>query len=114
MADSTRQKRVEERILRILSSMFLTEFSEPLNQILINRVEISGDLRIAKVFYSLFQTENRKRAEEKLGKESKRIRFFLAKKLDHLKNVPELIFKYDDGLQNAIKMEELFDKIKKD
>lgn len=78
-------------------------------------VKITPDLFEARVYLSMFQIKDTQAALLKFEEKNKEIRKELGTRVRHqLRSVPELKFFIDDTLDYVFKMEELFDKIKKD
>jgi ribosome-binding factor A len=112
MANERRGYRVAERI-QILIAQELQRVSDPrLTLITISRCEISPDLKHAKIFWMLFgDEEKRSLAAEALDESTSMFRKYLASQLK-LRTVPSIKFIYDSSLDEAQKMEELFQRIR--
>ncbi len=81
----------------------------------ISAVKITPDLFEARVYLSMFKIKDTQAVLLKFEEKNKEIRKELGSRVRHqLRSVPELKFYIDDTLDYAFKMEELFDKIKKD
>lgn len=80
----------------------------------ITAVDTSKDLSHAKVYISVFSTdENKKKATlDAIVSDAKRIRYELAKSMT-IRTVPELHFVYDDSIDYGDKMDKLLNKIAK-
>jgi ribosome-binding factor A len=78
-------------------------------------VKITPDLFEARVYLSMFQINDTQLALHKFEEKNKEIRKELGLRVRHqLRSIPELKFFIDDTLDYVFKMEELFEKIKKD
>lgn len=78
-------------------------------------VKITPDLFEARVYLSMFQVKDTQAALLKFEEKNKEIRKELGMRVRHqLRSVPELKFFIDDTLDYVFKMEELFNKIKKE
>ena len=78
-------------------------------------VKITPDLFEARIFLSMFQIKDTQAALLKFEEKNKEIRKELGTRVRHqLRSVPELKFFIDDTLDYVFKMEELFNKIKKE
>ncbi len=67
--------------------------------ITVTTVRVSPDLGVAKVYVSIFPTENREAVLELVRENARTLRHELAKKVRHqLRVVPELAFFLDDSL----------------
>ena len=81
----------------------------------ISAVKITPDLFEARVYLSMFKINDTQAALLKFEEKNKEIRKELGARVRHqLRSIPELKFYIDDSLDYAFKMEELFEKIKKD
>ncbi len=116
MAESVRQQRVNQAILRTVSVIILREYGDSsIGNVIVSRVKVSPDLRFATVYYKLLSEATPKAlVDEALKSEIRHIRFLLAKEINHLKNVPDLTFVFDTEIDKMMKMEALFDSIKKE
>ena len=72
----------------------------------ITEVEVSPDLRFARVYVSGFKEEETQRVVDELQQRRGRIRSFLGKRI-HLRYTPELDFRYDDTSARAGRIEAL-------
>ena len=78
-------------------------------------VKVTPDLFEARVYLSMFQVKDTQAALLKFEEKNKEIRKELGSRVRHqLRSVPELKFFIDDTLDYVFKMEELFNKIKKE
>lgn len=112
--ESTRQQKVSRLIQRELSQVFMREGSWLFDRIMVSvtTVRISPDLSVAKIYLSIFGTNDKKKVIQNLDHHKPRIRYLLGQQLkNQLRIVPELIFYLDDSLDYAEKMEEVFKKI---
>jgi len=74
-------------------------------------VKLTDDLLSARIFYSVFGSEeDKKKAAGILKEKTKEIRHQLAEKLN-LRRTPTIIFEYDDTNETADKVFELLKKI---
>ncbi len=70
----------------------------------ITEIEISTDLAHAKVFYSqLGSEEDKAKTIKGLQSATKKIHFELCKRINYIKTVPLLHFKFDDGIDRGFK-----------
>jgi ribosome-binding factor A len=103
-----------------LKELFLAEISQALrnvNGINANGIltltgsELTRDSKVLYVFYSVLGTaDDRRRKALILAANAREIRSLLFKRL-RLKNVPELVFKFDDTPEKAAHIEELFNQL---
>jgi ribosome-binding factor A len=114
-AMSRRIERVEKLIKEEISLIFLHELQDklPNNEIgfvTITGVKVSADLKIAKVYISVFDKEKREEVLEKIKFKTGFIRSLLASRIK-IKFTPELKFFIDDTLDYVEKIEGLIKKI---
>jgi ribosome-binding factor A len=111
-----RVDRIEEQLRMELSEIIGREVQDPrVHLISITRVKVSPDLRHARVFIStLGGADERKKALQGLRSAAGYTRKSLGQRLHHLRRVPELIFEYDDTIEEELRIEKLFSEIKSD
>jgi len=108
--ESTRQQKVARQIQKDLSEIFMRESREVANgkMITVTAVRMSPDLSFAKVYLSIFPSDNASEFLDKLQHHVKHIRLELGKKVRHqLRIVPELAFFIDDSLDYMEHIDEL-------
>ncbi len=106
--DYPRSHRVADFIQRELSGLIRTELKDPRisPMLTIASVEVSRDLSVAKVFFSLFDPEERQETQEALGRASGFLRRQLARQMN-TRSVPQLRFHYDDSAERGAHMSAL-------
>ena len=117
MEESKRQKQVAGLINEELNDIFLRMNMTMLDggMISVASVKITPDLFEVRVYLSMFQVKDQQAVLEKFEEKNKEIRKELGRRVRHqLRSIPELKFFIDDTLDYAFKMEELFNKIKKE
>ena len=115
MRQFKRSQRLGPQILRDISQLMDRELSEVSKGLLtFTRVKLSDDLRYATIYYSfLGEDEDRRRVEEHLARHIGRIRSQVGKALS-VRVIPELTFKFDPSVEEGIRIEKLFDEIKRE
>ena len=111
--ESTRQKKVARLVQKELGNYFQRGSSSlsPGRIITVTVVRISPDLSLAKVYLSIFPSDNITEVLQTILDNRKVIRHELGKKIRHqLRVVPELAFFVDDTLDYVDKIEELLKK----
>ena len=110
-----RVEKVQEFIKQEVSKIILTELKDPrIGFVTVTRVEVSGDLRNAKIFISLMGDEEHKAATwQGLNNALGFLRSEVGKRL-RLRLVPELSLNIDETLEYSAHIEELLLKIKKE
>jgi ribosome-binding factor A len=115
--ETKRQKQVAGLINEELNDIFRRMNLSMLDggMISIASVKITPDLFEARVYLSMFQVKDAQAALQHVEAKNKEIRKELGTRVRHqLRSIPELKFYIDDTLDYVFKMEELFEKIKKE
>lgn len=115
--ETKRQKQVAGLINEELNDIFRRMGMTMIDggMISISSVKITPDLFEARVYLSMFQVKDTQAALLKFEEKNKEIRKDLGTRVRHqLRSIPELKFYIDDTLDYVFKMEELFQKIKKE
>lgn len=108
---SHRIDKIENLIKEEVSLIFLFKLQNLGSDLItITSVRISPDLKIAKIYISIFEKERRDEVLEKIRSKTKFIRSELASRIT-IKFVPELKFFLDDTLDYVDKIEGLIKKI---
>ncbi len=108
----SRSRRVGEQIQRELAELVQRELKDPrLGMITISAVEVSRDMSVAKVFFTVFGDENHDEKQSLEGLE--RASGFLRRELGHrmrLRSVPELRFQYDHSIEKGSRLSALINE----
>ncbi len=113
--ESKRQKQIARLIQRSLSQVFRTELATLFGKALItiSNVYITPDLSIARVYISIFNTDNADELINMLSSNTKQIRYALGKQIRHqVRKIPDLEFFMDDSLDNVFELEKIFKELK--
>jgi len=107
-SDYPRSHRVADFIQRELSGLIRTELKDPRvsPMLTVTSVEVSRDLSVAKIYYSLFDPEERAETQDALGRASAFLRRQLARQMN-TRSVPQLRFFYDDSAEKGAHMSAL-------
>ena len=108
--ETTRQQKVARQIQKDLSAIFMqaTPNITQSKMITVTVVRMSPDLSLAKVYLSIFPSDDAEKFLDNLQQYAKYIRLELGKKVRHqLRIVPELAFFIDDSLDYAEHIDEL-------
>ena len=113
---SQRQLKVGEELRHLISnallrSSFYDEHIEN-NNITITEVNVSPDLKNAKVYVMPLGGENKADVLNSLDKAAGRLKKIISSNIS-LRQTPKLIFKIDETFENAKKINDILDKIKK-
>lgn len=106
--------RINEEIRRELSNIIQNEIKDPrlTAMVSITRVDVTKDLRYAKVFVSLFGNDDEKVNSLSALKSSAG---FMRKEIGHrinLRYTPEIIIEVDNSIEHSMHMESIFSTIK--
>ena len=107
-SDYPRSHRVGDFIQRELAGIITREVKDPrLSPMLtISGVDVSRDLSVAKVYYSLFDAEEQKDTQTALVSASGFLRNQLARQMN-TRSVPQLRFFFDDSAERGAHMSAL-------
>lgn len=110
-----RPERIASEMREHISVIISEELKDPrIGFVTITRVEVTPDIRNAKVFFStLGGKEEKERVAEGLNSASGYIRKLLGERLK-TKFTPELLFRLDESTEYVIHLNEIFDKIHKE
>lgn len=105
-----RQLRVGAQMTRLLSELLRTEVKDPrLSDVRINEVDLSGDLGVAKVYFSmLYPDADVRPAQEAFASAGGFLRARLGQAL-RLRRVPELRFLADHSVRDAMELNAIID-----
>lgn len=108
-----RTDRLATQLQQEIATILQQELKDPsLGFVTITRAEVTKDFSHAKVFYSCLGGEAEREQSQKALDRSARFIYGLIKKRFHLKVIPQLHFHYDQSIEGAIALEEMFDRIK--
>lgn len=110
-----RATRVASLLHEVLSEILSNQLKDPaVGPVIISRVSVTADLKIARVFFHHLGREHDPKATSAgLLRASGFMRTELAKRVD-LRAVPRLEFIYDDSLDRAERIEELLRQANED
>ena len=117
MEEGKRQKQVAGVLLEELNDIFRRLSLNMMDggMVSISAVKVTPDLLEARIYLSLFKVADAKASMKKIEQRAWEIKKELAERVKHqLRRIPVLHFYLDDTLDHVFKMEELFDKIKKE
>ena len=113
---SQRQLRVGEELRHLISNTLLREsFYDQIienNTITITEVNVSPDLKNAKVYIMPLGGENKLEVLDSLNKSNGRIKKLISSNIN-LRQIPKLQFKIDETFEYAKNIENILQKVKK-
>jgi ribosome-binding factor A len=105
-----RSARVGGELFKEIAELLEYRVKDPrVRSVTITGVEMSGDLKLAKIFYSVFDDETTLKDVDR-GLQS--VKGFIKREIGRrmeLRYVPDLIFMHDPSLKRGEEMERLFD-----
>jgi len=102
--------RVGELLKEEISQIVLREMKDPrIGFVSVTDVEVSGDLRHAKVFISVYGTD--KETMEGLQQAQGFVRKLVGERVK-IHHTPEIIFRYDDSIENGVHISEIIKDLK--
>ncbi|MEW6337687.1 MAG: 30S ribosome-binding factor RbfA [Acidobacteriota bacterium] len=107
-----RRERLAEAIRESLSELLLTEMKDPrLAGVVVSAVELSGDLKLARAFFSVYGDEERVRqAADGLRQAKGALRRAMGRRMK-LHNPPDVEFHRDRGYERSDRVQRLLDGI---
>lgn len=107
-----RTQRVESLIKQEISRILLRELSDPrIGFATITRVEVSKDIKFAKIYYSVLGSEEEKKKTQ-IGLKSATgfIKKIIGERLK-LRFTPEIVFEPDEALSKSLEVNRLLDEL---
>jgi len=110
-----RAARIGEQIREELSQLIRDELKDPrIGFVSIIKVDVAGDLRHAKVFFSVLGTDQQKKDSHKgLSSATGFLRSELSRRLQ-LRYTPELHFVLDESIEHGSKIAQLLVQVQKE
>jgi len=111
--ESTRQKKVARLLQKELAEILRQKTTELARgkMITVTTVRVSPDLSMAKIYLSIFPSDDNKSTLEKITDNTPRIRNTLGSKIrNQLRIIPEIAFYLDDSLDYIDNIDSLLDK----
>lgn len=111
MSSSLRNERVRKELMREISDILRTEIRGLEGVVSITDVEVSHDNSFAKIFYSVFGSDEQKQKSKDVIEQSvSKIRYEVGRRI-RLRLTPELRFIPDDSIERGARVTELINKI---
>lgn len=110
-----RPERVQAAIKKEISKIIHSELKDPrIGFITITRVDVTPDLRYARIYFSILgEEETKQQSLEGLKSATGFIRRLIGQRLN-LRFVPEIVFKRDDSLEYSIHLDEKLKALHRD
>lgn len=105
--------RVGELLKEEISQIVLREMKDPrIGFVSVTDVEVSGDLRHAKVFISVYGSDKEKEETLKgLQQAQGFVRKLVGERIK-IHHTPEIIFRYDDSIENGVHISKIIKDLK--
>lgn len=111
MSSNLRNERVRKELMREISEILRKEIRGLVGVVSITDVEVSHDNSFAKVFYSVYGSEEQKeKSVQVINKNVSKIRFEVGKRI-RLRLTPELRFIQDNSIERGSRVNEILEKI---
>jgi len=113
--ETKRQKQISELLRRQFSMVLLDEGTYIFEKALVTvtKVSVSPDMQNAKIYLSVFNSDNKQEVMMGLEENNHRLRFALANKVGkQLRRIPELQFFLDESLDEFFRMEKVFSDLR--
>jgi len=109
---NTKIQRINEDVQRVMSSLLRNIKDPRINQgmISVTGVDMTGDMRQAKIFLSVFGLESEKEFRKGLKSASGYLRYELGQALE-LRYTPELIFELDKSIEHGARINEILSNL---
>lgn len=113
--NEARLGRVNEELMKALSHIITYELKNPdvTGMISVTRVKVTPDLKYAKVYVSLLNSKSVEKTMQGLKDSAGFMRSQIAKSVN-LRITPELVFEYDDSIENGEKIDNILKQIKEE
>ena len=109
-----RASRVAEELRKIISQILLEDVTDPrLGFITITRIDVTDDLRYARVYYSVLGDEEQKEATAEALEEQHTLIRRLAVQRINMKFAMEIKFETDKSIDQSFRIDSILKKIKK-
>lgn len=113
--ESRRQQQIAREIQKEIGHLFQKSGPSIYGNafVTVTHVKITPDLLIARIYLSVYNTEEKQKVIDTIQAQHSEIRYRLGNAMRHqLRRIPELEFFLDDSLDYVYKMEEIFKDIK--
>ncbi|MDN5346690.1 MAG: ribosome-binding factor [Clostridia bacterium] len=110
-----RVRRIAEQMKKEIAQILQDELKDPrVGFVTVTEVELSTDLRYAKVYVSIYGDEEaKKQSLEGLSKATGFIRREIGKRIS-LRHTPEIVFRFDESIERGDRIARLISQIKEE
>jgi ribosome-binding factor A len=109
---SVRQSKIETVMQRELSVFFQRNAREITlgSMVTVTKVNVTSDLSLARVYVSIFGAAEKEDVLKSIYEHKSKVRGAMGVALKNLRKMPDMVFKIDDSLEYAQKIDELLKK----
>ena len=109
-----RAQRVSEELRKIISHILMKDLADPrLGFVTVTQIDVTDDLRYARIFYSVLGDEAQKESTaEALAEQSSYIRRLAVERIN-MKFAMEIKFETDKSIDHSFKIDSILKQIKK-
>ncbi|MCC6740363.1 MAG: 30S ribosome-binding factor RbfA [Planctomycetia bacterium] len=113
MAQQHRLQMMARELLREISRIVNYEMQDPrMKMVTVTRVEPAPDLKTAKAYFSMIATEKEQQEAQRALQDARNfIRAQLRQRMKGVRYIPELMFRFDQSIEGAIRISKLIDKV---
>ena len=112
---SQRSSQVAEELRKIISMVLLQDLDDPrLGFITITRIELTPDLRFARIFYSVLGDESQKESTREALEEHMRFIKKLAVERINMRYAMDIRFELDKSIAHSFHIDDILKKIEKE
>ncbi len=106
-----RSQRVSDLLREEIAEIVIHRLKDPrIGFVTITGVDVTDDIKIAKIYVSIFKDEDKKTTLEILNSAKSFIRSELSKRI-RMKSIPSIEFRLDTSIEYGIKIDKLLKKI---
>ena len=112
--DSKRQMQVAEVVKRNFSMVLQQEGSYIYDDelVTVTNVKVSSDLSLAKIYLSIYNTDNKQAVLLKMEDQHYRLKQVLSQRIrKHVRRIPEIAMYIDETLDEMYRIDALFDRL---
>lgn len=113
---SQRSAQVSEELRKIVSMILIDDMSSDprLGFVTITRIELTDDLRFARIYYSVLGPDDQKEATSEAIQDNQGFIRRLAVQRINMKYAMEIKFELDRSIEHSFKIDSILNKIKKE
>ena len=111
---SQRSQQVAEELRKIISRILIEDITDPrMGFITVTRIDLTDDLRFARVYYSVLGNDQQKEDTQEALQENLGFIRRMAVERINMKFAMEIKFEQDKSIEHSFKLDDILKKIKK-